>query len=130
MEFAERTTIMVWDILIAAGINMALNFVFIPRFGYVAAAYTTLVSYAVYVILIWWQARRLIPWDIAYFKVLVTSIAAVLSWAVGETTMKITDISIFKLIIGAFGFICTYGLVNLVLRHREMATVSLWRTIR
>lgn len=29
----------------AAGLNIALNFIFIPRFGYVAAAYTTLIGY-------------------------------------------------------------------------------------
>ena len=31
--------------LIAAGCNIVLNYIFIPRYGYVAAAYTTLVSY-------------------------------------------------------------------------------------
>lgn len=31
--------------IFAAGLNIALNLIFIPRFGYVAAAYTTLVGY-------------------------------------------------------------------------------------
>lgn len=37
--------------IIAAGLNMVLNYVFIPRCGYIAAAYTTLITYMVYVIL-------------------------------------------------------------------------------
>ena len=32
----------------AAVVNVILNYIFIPRFGYVAAAYTTLISYALY----------------------------------------------------------------------------------
>ena len=36
---------------VAAVINLVLNYIFIPYFGYVAAAYTTIVSYVVALIL-------------------------------------------------------------------------------
>ena len=65
MEFSERTPLMVWDALVAAAVNLVLNLILVPRFGYVAAAYTTFVSYLVYSTLIWFQARALVPWDIA-----------------------------------------------------------------
>ena len=44
--YCKKTITVSISTLCAAGINLALNFLFIPRFGYTAAAVTTLVSYA------------------------------------------------------------------------------------
>jgi O-antigen/teichoic acid export membrane protein len=114
MEFAERTRLMLWNVMIAAAINVALNLVLVPTFGYVAAAYTTLASYAVYVALVWWQARRLVPWDIPYRQVALNVGAAIVSWAVGVSATRVTDIAILKLVIGGISFVCTYGAINLI----------------
>lgn len=46
-HYHKKTTYITVNTLIAAGTNLVLNFIFIPKFGYVAAAYTTLVSYLV-----------------------------------------------------------------------------------
>lgn len=43
--FEGKTVTMAWASLAAALCNIALNYIFIPRFGGVAAAYTTLASY-------------------------------------------------------------------------------------
>lgn len=49
---------------LAAVLNVILNFIFIPMFGYQAAAYTTLACYAVYAFL---HAMNLVRLKIAYF---------------------------------------------------------------
>lgn len=46
-QFKKKTFGMAVGSVIAALSNFVLNSIFIPRFGYVAAAYTTLVSYAI-----------------------------------------------------------------------------------
>lgn len=46
---------------VAAVINLVLNYIFIPYFGYVAAAYTTIVSYVVALILHTSYAKKLRP---------------------------------------------------------------------
>ena len=46
---------------IAAATNLVLNYVFIPYFGYIAAAYTTIVSYVVALILHASYAKKLRP---------------------------------------------------------------------
>ena len=46
--YFEKTSFLAVSSLIAAGINIALNYLFIPVFGYEAAAYTTLVCYVLY----------------------------------------------------------------------------------
>ena len=49
----------------AAVINVVLNYVFIPKFGYVAAAYTTLFSYAMYYLF-----HSIISYRIARFTII------------------------------------------------------------
>lgn len=46
-HFHKKTIYIIFNTLIAAGINIVTNYIFIPKFGYMAAAYTTLFSYVV-----------------------------------------------------------------------------------
>ena len=46
--YFEKTTLIMIASAIAAFANVVLNSIFIPRFGYVAAAYTTLVCYILF----------------------------------------------------------------------------------
>ena len=45
--FCKKTSIIAMGSCLAALINYILNYAFIPRFGYIAAAYTTFASYIV-----------------------------------------------------------------------------------
>lgn len=45
--------------MIAAGLNVVLNLIFIPKYGYVAAAYTTLACYIIYYIIHIFFSRRI-----------------------------------------------------------------------
>lgn len=49
----------------AAVVNVVLNYIFIPKFGYVAAAYTTLFSYAMYYLF-----HSIISYRIARFTII------------------------------------------------------------
>lgn len=44
--YSKKTALISMGTVSAAALNVALNAVFIPRYGYIAAAYTTLVGYA------------------------------------------------------------------------------------
>lgn len=46
--FYEKKTMLVWGSIGAAALNVVLNWLLIPVFGYIAAGYTTLVSYVVF----------------------------------------------------------------------------------
>ena len=58
-QFEKKTIGMAIASTIAAAINFFLNVLFIPRFGYVAAAYTTYVGYFFLFILHMWYVYRL-----------------------------------------------------------------------
>jgi O-antigen/teichoic acid export membrane protein len=50
LELGQRTKLMLWGVLAALSLNLILNFIFIPQYGMMAAAYTTLVSSIFYLI--------------------------------------------------------------------------------
>ena len=52
--------------VVAAVLNVILNLIFIPQYGYIAASYTTLVSYVLVVLLHWAYCVRLT--DIQVYK--------------------------------------------------------------
>jgi len=60
-HFHKRTIYITINTLIAATTNIVLNFLFIPKFGYVAAAYTTLVSYILAFVLHARYSKKLDP---------------------------------------------------------------------
>lgn len=45
--------------MVAAGANIALNYIFIPRYGYIASAYTTLICYAISGVMHIWVVRKI-----------------------------------------------------------------------
>ena len=60
-HFHKKTLYITLNTIIAAVSNIILNFIFIPKYGYVAAAYTTLVSYLISFILHARYAKKLEP---------------------------------------------------------------------
>ena len=57
-QFAKKTVGMAFGSVAAALINIVLNWLLIPRYGYTAAAYTTLVGYACLLIIHYFLAKR------------------------------------------------------------------------
>lgn len=66
MELYNKTYIMVIYAFIAALVNLCLNVIFIPKYGYVAAAWTTFASYLVYTALIYLSSGKFIKWSIPF----------------------------------------------------------------
>ncbi|MBU7045681.1 MAG: oligosaccharide flippase family protein [Theionarchaea archaeon] len=56
----EKKTMYVSLVVLTAGVlNIVLNAIFIPQYGYIAAAYTTLISYFVMFLLTWVTVKRI-----------------------------------------------------------------------
>ena len=48
--FIERTELTAVTVIVGAGINICLNYIFIPKYGILAAAFTTIISYLIMLI--------------------------------------------------------------------------------
>lgn len=58
-KYEKKTAFISIGTLLAAGINIVLNYIFIPIFGYQAAAYTTLIGFLLLVILHYLMSRKM-----------------------------------------------------------------------
>ena len=57
--YYEKTTFIMAASVLGAVFNIALNAIFIPRYGYFAAGYTTLLCYAIYIVGHYYFMRRI-----------------------------------------------------------------------
>jgi len=57
--YYKSTKIIATNTIIAAGINIILNYIFIPLYGALAAAFTTVIAYAVSFAIHYFAARKL-----------------------------------------------------------------------
>ncbi|MCF8222801.1 MAG: oligosaccharide flippase family protein [Bacteroidales bacterium] len=62
MAIKEKTKPYMWAMFITAGINLVLNFIFIPLYGFIGALASTMLSQLLYLIIIY-------NWSQKYFKV-------------------------------------------------------------
>lgn len=70
--FFKKTRYIAAGTIGASIINIILNFIFIPRFGYFAAAFTTLFSYILLFICHWIISKRLLQDDVFSLKVILS----------------------------------------------------------
>lgn len=66
--YKNKTIFVMMGTMIAAVIDIVLNLIFIPRYGFVAAAYTTLAAYICYLILHCLISRRLVGFWVVPLK--------------------------------------------------------------
>ena len=67
-QFKKKTVGMAVASMIAACVNLILNYIFIPRIGYLAAAYTTLVGYVCLLGIHMYLVKRLGLQDVYSYK--------------------------------------------------------------
>lgn len=91
--------------MIAAASNLTLNYMFIPRFGYIAAAFTTLISYLIALVLHASYAKKL---DRKFFpiKMLVPSLIKIL--VITVVFYLLIDMSLFRIIFLILFFIVSF----------------------
>jgi O-antigen/teichoic acid export membrane protein len=76
-HFHKKTVYITYNTVIAATCNLILNYIFIPQYGYVAAAYTTIISYILSLVLHSRYAKKLEP-DIYPLKTFIRPILHIL----------------------------------------------------
>lgn len=68
-KLSDRTGLGAWVSLAGAGVTVALNILLIPQYGYIGAAWATLVCYGFMVLLSWGLGRIYYPVDYPLAKI-------------------------------------------------------------
>jgi len=107
--YYKSTKIIAINTIIAASVNIALNFIFIPLYGAIAAAFTTVIAYAVSFGIHYKAARKLdnqlFPFKVYSKPILIMVIAVLISYLM-------MDYAITRWIIAMVGF-GLYALISL-----------------
>lgn len=100
-QFKKKTVGMAIASTIAALVNLGLNFIFIPRFGYLAAAYTTLVGYLCLLVLHMYLVHRLKLDDVYSYRFIMASVLiglcamVLITFSYSNTLMRYIAIGIY-----------------------------------
>lgn len=80
----RRTQVIPLVTLAAGAVNVGLNLWLVPRYGAIAAAWSTLVAYAVLLILTWRSAQRLHPFPYEYRRLGLMAVVALALFLTGQ----------------------------------------------
>lgn len=125
LGFYKRTDIEMHCMLGAALLNIGLNFLFIPKYGYMAAAATTLIAYGADLMARIFLSRRYLAWDFPFkslAKVMVSSaIMAAVVYPVGTSLTSSTLVNLIAAICVGAG---VYVLILFLLREFQKEEIQ------
>lgn len=114
--FYRKKTILISISTIIAGIvNVALNYIFIPKYGYIAAAYTTLISFILLFILHYMNARFILKEQLPklriFFKgILLFAILLTIYYLIKDLEIHFALMIAIKMVLaGIYGGYVLYG---------------------
>lgn len=130
----KKTVVMMQNTLAAAVFQVSANFVLVPRYGYPVAAWTTLASYALLLVLAWQRTRPYMAWRIPWLDLGRIAAAGVLMAALLLATFSWFEATIWLLLAEAVVGVAIYGAALRVLsalRPDELAFAGeLWHATR
>lgn len=114
--YVKRTYISMIAAAVSAFLNLGLNFLLIPKYGYTAAAITTLICYSVYLFLMVIFSRRFLVWKFP-FKSLVkvtcaSVIMAIILYPIGNS---LTSSALINLIVAISVGVIVYSIMLFLL---------------
>jgi O-antigen/teichoic acid export membrane protein len=108
LEFRNKTRTMFLYVIICTIIKIILNFLFIPRYGFIAAAFTTLVAFLIYPVLVYYGTKNDIKWNIPWMSIVKSLIAAIIPVGILFAIDGWQINSLIKITIDAFIMVCGY----------------------
>ncbi|MCZ6765904.1 MAG: polysaccharide biosynthesis C-terminal domain-containing protein [bacterium] len=117
LKLVEKTGLLFGMVLVSALINIGLNLILVPRYGYMGAAISTLVVYAFHPVMVYVVTRHHIPWSIPWRSVRNILLAA----STGAAGCLVLERAISQhvpdwalLILGAVDYLLLYVIVLLM----------------
>lgn len=112
--YFEKTALVMLGSILVAVVNIVLNALFIPKYGFVAAAYTTLVSYIGYVIIHFLAVLKFCGNRINIFE--VYDLKKILLLCIGQIIVLLITVTLYPYRIMRYAvmvFVCLAGVIIL-----------------
>lgn len=127
-----KKTIFITIAIVASGLlNLFLNFLFIPRYGYFAAAITTLISYAFLLFLMIMLSRRIFIWKFPLKSLVkVTCGSAIMGIIVYYVGNSLTSLVLVNLISGICIGVVVYFLMLILLKEFSQEEIQIFNILK
>jgi len=117
-SYYKRTNLIMFCNLICATLNLGLNFLLIPKYGYIAAAITTFIAFAVGLFIIIIMSKHFLVWQFPFKSLGKTAIASgVMGIAVYHLSNSLTASNLINLIVGICLGVIVYFVMLLLLHE-------------
>ena len=127
----KKTSLIMIAIAASGLLNLGLNFWLVPRYGYMAAAVTTLISYAFLLVAMIVVSRRYFIWEFPFKSLGKAAIAsAVMGAVVYPVGNSMTSSTLVNLILGIVVGVVVYMVTLFLLREPQKEEIQELRTIR
>lgn len=112
--------------IIASGLlNLGLNFLLVPRYGYIAAAWTTLISYAFFLVLQILLSRRFFVWEFPFKSlakiICASTIMGIIVYYIGNS---LTSSTLLNLILSIIAGVVVYLIMLFLLREFKPSEIQ------
>lgn len=123
--FYKKTYLIMFSIIASGLLNLGLNFLLIPQYGYMAAAITTFISYVFLLILMIVVSRYLFIWEFP-FKSLAKVVCAstIMGTVVYPIGNSLTSLTLVNLILGICVGIVVYFPMLLLFREFKPSEIQ------
>lgn len=121
----KRTDILMYCMIGAAFLNIGLNFIFIPKYGYMAAAATTLIAYGADLTGRIVLSRRFFVWKFPFKSLGKAAVAsAVMGVVVYPVGNSLTSSTLANLVLGVVVGVLVYAVMILLLREPQKEEIQ------
>jgi len=123
--YYKKTYLITFCLITSGLINVVLNFLLVPKYGYIAAAWTTLISYVFFLVLQVLLSRRFFIWEFP-FKSLEKSVCAsgVMGIVVYYIGNSLTSSNLLNLILGIVVGVVVYLIMLFLLREFKSSEIQ------
>ena len=129
--FSKRTSSITFAIVASGFLNVFLNMLFIPKYGYFAAAVTTLISYTFLLFLMIILSRRLFTWKFPFKSLAkVTCASASMGVVVYYVGNSLTSSVFINLISAICVGVIVYLLMLLLLNEFSQEEIQIFNTLK
>lgn len=128
--FYKKTHLIMFSILSAGLLNLGLNFLLVPKYGYMAAAVTTLISYAFLLMMLVIASQRFFVWKFPIKTLGRVMSASMVMWVVVYYVgNSLTSSALFNLIVGICVGVVLYFIMLFLLREPMTGEIQELRNI-
>jgi len=129
--FYKRTHFIMFSVIASGLLNLALNFLLIPQYGYIAAAFTTSISYAFLLFLMIIVSQRFFVWQFPFkslAKVMcASSVMGIVVYHIGN---NLTSSTLFNLILSIAVGVVVYFAILFLLRVPQKEELQELRIVK